>query len=129
VAASWLVCEAFIVGMAHIQKFEGALEELVDFSFANFMRREKRMKIEVGEAAVGDARRKKFAETAGLDRAKGANFLEDDAAKRVLKNGGVEQATDFGASAAFDQHGAQEAQRVAFQERVAVLWMRNHRNL
>jgi hypothetical protein len=114
--------------MAHVEKFESALEELVDFRFANFVRSEKRVKVKVRKAAISDARGEKFAEAAGFDGAERANFFEDDAAKRILKNGSVEQPANFGAGTAFDEHGTQEAQSVAFQKVPTVLWMRNHRS-
>ena len=120
--------EAFFVGMAHIEKLEGAFEESIDFSFADFVRREERPKIEVRKAAVGDARGEKFAEAAGLDGAKRANFFENDTAQGILKNRSIEQLADFGASAALDKHRAQEAQGVAFEERPIILHMRNHKN-
>ena len=114
--------------MTHVQKLKGALEKLIDLSFADLVRGKKRMKIEIRKAAIGDAGGKKFAEAPGFDGTEKANFLEDDAAQRVLKNGSVEQAADFGAGTTFDEHGAQEAQSVALKKGLAVVRMRNHRN-
>jgi len=114
--------------MAQVEKLKGAFEKLIDFRFADFVGGKKRVKIEIGEAAIGDARGKKLAEAAGLDGTERANFLENDAAKRVLKNGRVEQPANFGAGAAFDQHRAQETQSVALKKGLTVVRMRNHRN-
>ena len=114
--------------MAQVKKLERTFEKLIDFGLTDFVWREERVKIEIGKAAIGDARGKEFAEAAGFDGAERANFFEHDAAQRILKNGGIELLADLRASAAFDEHRAQEAQSVAFEKRLTVLRIRNHRD-
>lgn len=77
------------------------------------------MKVEVGESAIGDAGREKLAQAAGIDGAELANLFEDNASQGILKDIRVEQAADFAAGSAFDQDGAQEAQRVPFKQLLA----------
>jgi hypothetical protein len=54
----------FFVGMAQVEQLQSALEELIDFIFADFVRREQGVKIEIREAAIGHASRQKCAQTA-----------------------------------------------------------------
>jgi len=46
-----------------------------------------------------------------------ANLFEDSAPQRILKDAGIEQATDFAARSALNQDRAQEAQRISFEQR------------
>ena len=70
----------FLVGMAQVEELQCALEELVDFVFADFVRREQSVKIEIRETAIGNACGKKFPQAARLDGAEPANFFEDGSA-------------------------------------------------
>jgi len=113
--------------MAQVKKLEGACKEFFDFGFADLMRREERMQIEIREASIRDAGGKKLAQAAGFDRAKRADFFEDDTMQRVLKNKRVELAANLGARASLDEDGAKKPQSIALQTCPTILCLRNHR--
>jgi hypothetical protein len=109
----------FLIRMAQVEELQRAFKKLVNLLFADFVWSEERMKVEVRESAIRYARWQKLAQAAGIHGAELANFFEDDAAQRILKNGWIEQPADFAARSSLDQDGAQKAQRVPFQERPA----------
>ncbi|PYT72534.1 MAG: hypothetical protein DMG39_09540 [Acidobacteria bacterium] len=88
--------------MTQIEELQGALEELVNLLFADFVRSKKSVKVEVGESAIRNPRWEKLAQAAGLDGTELANLLEDDSPQGILEDVWVEQAADFVASATFD---------------------------
>jgi hypothetical protein len=122
----WLVRESFFVGMAQVEQLQSALEELIDFRFADFVRREQGVKIEIGKAAIGHAGRQQFAQAARLDGTERANFLENHTAERVLKNTGIKQFADFGPRSTLNQHGAEKTQGIPFEERPLVYFWYGH---
>src|SRR5689334_1295803 len=123
-----LIMEHFLVRMAQIEELQGAFKELIDLLLADFVRGEEGVKVEIRESAVSDAGREQLAQPAGIDRTELANFFEDYAAQWILKNAWFEQTADLTASSALDQDGAQEAQRVPFQDRPASGVGSRHRN-
>src|SRR5215469_540154 len=122
-----LIMMRVLVRMAQAQELQGAFKELVDLFLSDFLRGEERRKVEVRESSIRHTRRQKLAQAARIDGTEVANFFEDDAAQRVLKNARLEQATDFPARASLDQEGAQEAQRIRFQKRPASACGGRHR--
>jgi trimethylamine:corrinoid methyltransferase-like protein len=90
------------------------------------MRRKQRVKIEIREAAIGHAGGQKFPQAARLDGAERANFFEYHAAQRVLENAGIEQFANFGARAAFNQHGAKKTQRIPLKKCFPVCFWNGH---
>lgn len=103
--------------MALVEKRQCALKELIDLFFGDFVRREEPVKIELRKTSVGYASRKKFAQAARFDGTECADFFKHHALQRILKNGGIEQFADFQPGSAFDQHRAEEPQRVPLQLR------------
>src|SRR5215467_2344551 len=85
------------------------------------------MEVEVGESPVGDTRGQKLAQAAGIDGAEFANLLKHYAAQLILKDAWFEQATDFAARSALDQHRAQKSQRISFEQR-PVCGLNGHKN-
>jgi hypothetical protein len=125
---SWgsLIRELFFVGIAEVEELQSALEELIDFIFADFVRRKQGAQIEIGEAAIGDAGRQKFAQATRLDGTESANLFEYHAAQRILEDSGIEQFADFGPRAALNQHRAKKAQGIPLEERPAISFWNSH---
>jgi hypothetical protein len=121
-----LIRKRFFVGIAQIEELQSAFKELVDLFFGDFVRREERLKVEVGKSAIGHAGREQFAQMVGLDRAKLANFFEDHAAEWITENAWRERLADFRARAALDQDGTKKPQGVPFQKRL-IVWLWRHR--
>src|SRR2546430_309543 len=111
-----LIMKGFLVRMAQIEQLQRALKELINLFLADFLRGQKRLQVEVGKSAIGNAGRNKFAQAARINGAKFANLLEHHTAQGILKYAGIEQPANFSARSAFDQHRAQEAQRISFQQ-------------
>src|SRR5690349_22587182 len=84
-----LIMECFLVGMAQIEQLQRALKELIDLFFADLVRGQKRPQVEIGESAIGDASREKFAQAARIDGAKVTNLFKDYAAQGVVRSVGV----------------------------------------
>jgi hypothetical protein len=101
--------------MAQIEKLQGAFKKLVDFFFADFLRGEESVEVEVGKTASGDASGKKLAQAAGIDGAELADLLEDDAAQGILKHARIEQPADFAARPPLNQDRTQEAEGIPFE--------------
>src|SRR6266700_6556501 len=113
--------------MAQIEQLQRALKELINFFFTDFVRGKEGLQIEIGKSAIRNARRQQLPQTARINGAKFANFLENHAAQRILKHAWIEQPANLAARSAFDQHRAQETQRVFFQQRPAC-GFKGHRN-
>src|SRR5205823_4415288 len=111
-----LIMKGVLVRMAQIEQLQRALKELIDLSLADFLRGQKRLQVEVGKSAIRNAGRKKFAQAARINGTKFANLLEHHAVKGILKHAGIEQPANLSARSAFDQHRAQEAQRISFEQ-------------
>ena len=107
--------ELLFVWMAAIEKLQRALEPLRYIFLGGQVGRKKFMKIEDGEAPVGDPPGEKLSKLAGFHAAQSTDLLEDDTLQRILKNCGIEQAANLKARATLEQNGAEQAQCVSLQ--------------
>jgi len=104
-----------VAGFVYVDQAERTLEEFLDVLFADHARGEEFVEIEVGEAAIGDAGWKLFDQEFAVDRAQGADFLEEDALNRVEELVGIDEAAELDAGNRFDENGAEKAEKVAFR--------------
>src|SRR6266849_668468 len=108
----WLIRRAFFFRVAEIEELQRNLKKLIDLFSTGFARGQHCVEIEVRKSSIGHARRKKFAQAAGIDGSQRADFFEDHTLQRLFKDTGIEQLANLGARPALDQHRAKKAQRV-----------------
>ena len=90
------------------------MEEVFDVLFADEFGGQKVVEIEVGEAAIRDARRKHLEEQLRIDWAKGANFFKDDALGEIDELGGINEAAKLDARHGLYKYGAEKTEEIAF---------------
>src|SRR5258708_32720110 len=66
----------FFVRMAEIEKPQHIVEKLIDLSFADLVRSEEVIQVEIRKSAIGHSRGQKRPQAAGGDGAQLADFLE-----------------------------------------------------
>src|SRR4029077_7104411 len=103
-----------------------AFKQLVDLFFADLVRSEKLFQVEIRESTTGYSSRQERAQAAGINRRYLANFLEDHALQRIVKDTGIEQLADLDPRAALDQDRAEKAQRVFLKVKSGVQIMKRH---
>ena len=90
------------------------MKEILDVLFADEFWSQQLVEIEVGEAAIRDARRKHLEEQLRIDWAKGANFFEDDALGEIDKLGGINEAAKLDARHGLYKYRAEKSEEIAF---------------
>src|SRR5260370_24167066 len=98
--------------MSEIEKLQHAFKKLIDLFLADLVRREELFQVEVWESAIGYSRGQERAQAAGINRAPLANFLENGALQRIVKDAWVKQLANLNPRAAFDQDPTEKAQGV-----------------
>src|SRR5712692_951552 len=114
--------------MAEVEKLQRALKKMIDLFFADLVRSEQLLQVEVREASIGHPRRQKFPQAAGIDGSECPDFFEDHALKWVFKYSGIEQPANLKARPALDQHRAEKPQRVSLELKSAVCFSSMHWN-
>jgi len=92
----------FLVRMAEIEKLQHTFKQLVDLFLADFVGSEEFFQVEIRESTIGYSRGQERPQAAGIDRAQLANFLEDRALQRIVKDTGIEQFTNLNPRPALD---------------------------
>ena len=104
-----------VAGFVYVDQAERTLEEFLDVLLADQAWREEFVKIEVGEAAIGDAGWKLLDQEFAVDGAQSADFFEKDALNGVEEFVGIDEAAKFHAGDWFHENGAEKAEKVAFR--------------
>ena len=121
-----LIDKTFLVWMTEIEKLQDAFKQLIDFFLADLVRSEELLEVEVWESAIGYPRGQQRAQAAGINRAQLANFLENRALQRIIKDSGIEQLANLNACPALDQNRAEKTQRVFLKLKCGLRIVKRH---
>src|SRR5260370_21323598 len=85
----------FFVRMAEIEKQQHIVKKLIDLSFADLVRSEEVVQVEIRESAIGHTRGQERPQVAGVHGAQLPGFLEYHALQGVVKDTRIQQPAEL----------------------------------